>query len=94
MFSVTNAANGYNKRNVGVTGDIDKFRMMFTPSLTVVTSYNSKIIYSPIFHHNKQDILQVCFKDDNDLAAGKAALSGYNTDNFVVDASLFINSRI
>lgn len=40
------------------------------------------------------DILQVCFKDDNDLAAGKAALSGYNTDNFVVDASLFINSRI
>lgn len=44
MFSVTNAANGYNKRNVGVTGDIDKFRMMFTPSLTVVTSYNSKII--------------------------------------------------
>ena len=55
LFSVTNAANGYNKRNVGVTGDIDKFRMMFTPSLTVVTSYNSKIIYSPIFHHNKQD---------------------------------------
>ena len=38
--------------------------------------------------------LEVCFKDANDLAAGKAALSGYNTDNFVVDTSLFINSRI
>ena len=44
LFSVTNAANSYNKRNVGVTGDIDKFRMMFTPSLTVVTSYNSRVI--------------------------------------------------
>lgn len=110
LFSVTNAANGYNKRNVGVTGDIDKFRMMFTPSLTVVTSYNSKIIsrgtlksqyptdeQAEVLVKNEipvSDILQVCFKDDNDLAAGKAALSYYNTDNFVVDASLFINSRI
>ena len=110
LFSVTNAANSYNKRNVGVTGDIDKFRMMFTPSLTVVTSYNSRVIsrgnlkskyptdeQAEVLVKNEipvSDILQVCFKDANDLAAGKAALSGYNTDNFVVDTSLFINSRI
>ena len=38
LFSVTNAANGHNKRNVGVTGDIEKFRMLFSPSVHVITS--------------------------------------------------------
>jgi hypothetical protein len=40
------------------------------------------------------DILQVCFKDEADLARGKAALCDYITSNFVVDATLFTNSRI
>lgn len=109
LFSVTNAANSYNKRNVGVTGDINKFRMMFANSLPIVTSYNSKTItrnglkdkyptdeQAEVLVKNEipvSDILQVCFKDDNDLAAGKAALSDYNTSNFVVKASLFTNSR-
>lgn len=109
LFSVTNAANSYNKRNVGVTGDINKFRMMFANSLPIVTSYSSRTItrnglkdkyptdeQAEVLVKNEipvSDILQVCFKDDNDLAAGKAALSDYNTGNFVVDASLFTNSR-
>src|SRR6478609_9019178 len=42
LFSVTNAANGHNKRNVGVTGDISKFRLMFEKSLQIVTSSNSR----------------------------------------------------
>lgn len=110
LFSVTNAANSYNKRNVGVTGDINKFRTMFANSLPIVTSYNSRIVtrnglkdkyptdeQAEVLVKNEipvSDILQVCFKDDNDLAAGKAALSDNNTSNFVVDASLFTNSRI
>lgn len=109
LFSVTNAANSYNKRNVGVTGDINKFRMMFTNSLPIVTSYSSRTItrnglkdkyptdeQAEVLVKNEipvSDILQVCFKDDNDLAAGKAALSDYNTSNFVVDASIFTNLR-
>jgi len=109
LFSVTNAANSHNKRNVGVTGDINKFRMMFANSLPIVTSYNSRTItrnrlkdkyptdeQAEVLVKNEipvSDILQVCFKDDNDLATGKAALSDYNTSNFVVDASLFTNSR-
>jgi len=109
LFSVTNAANSHNKRNVGVTGDINKFRMMFANSLPIVTSYNSRTVtrnglkdkyptdeQAEVLVKNEipvSDILQVCFKDDNDLAAGKAALSDYNTSNFVVDASLFTNSR-
>ncbi len=110
LFSVTNAANSYNKRNVRVTGDINKFQMMFANSLQIVTSYNSRTVsrnclkskyptdeQAEILVKNEisiSDILQVCFKDENDLAAGKGALSDYNTRNFVVDSTLFTNSRI
>ena len=110
LFSVTNAANSHNKRNVGVTGDIGKFQMMFANSLQIVTSYNTRTIsrnglktkyptdeQAEVLVKNEisiSDILQVCFKDEKDLAAGKAALSDYNTSNFVVDATLFTNARI
>ncbi len=110
LFSVTNAANSHNKRIVGVTGDISKFKMMFTNTLQIVTSYNSRTIsrnglktkyptdeQAEILVKNEiliTDILQVCFKDEKDLAAGKAALNNYNTSNFVTDATLFTNSRI
>jgi hypothetical protein len=109
LFSVTNAANSHNKRNVGVTGDIAKFRMLFANSLQVVTSYNSRTVsrnnlntkyptdeQAEVLVKNEiaiSDILQVCFKDEKDLATGKAALGDYYTSNFVVDASLFTNSR-
>jgi hypothetical protein len=110
LFSITNAANSHNKRNVRVTGDISKFKMMFANSLQIVTSYNSRTIsrnglktkyptdeQAEVLVKNEisiSDILQVCFKDEKDLAAGKAALSDYNTSNFVVDATLFTNARI
>jgi hypothetical protein len=110
LFSVTNAANSHNKRNVRVTGDIAKFQMMFANSLQIVTSYNSRTIsrnglktkyptdeQAEVLVKNEisiSEILQVFFKDEKDLAAGKAALSDYNTRNFVVDASMFTNSRI
>lgn len=110
LFSVTNAANSHNKRNVGVTGDIEKFRMLFANSVQVVTSYNSRTLtrnnLKPKYPTDEQaevlvkneilasDILQVCFKDEQDLAAGKAALSDFNTSKFIVDATLFTNVRI
>lgn len=110
LFSVTNAANSYNKRNVGITGDINKFRMLFADSLKVVTSYNSRTVIrnslkekyptdeqSEVLVKNEiatSDILQICFKNENEMAAGKAALSGYNTSLFAVDSSLFKNARI
>ncbi len=110
LFSVTNAANSHNKRNIGVTGDIDKFRMLFENQIQIVTSYSSRTItrsnlkskyptdeQAEVLVKNEilvSDILQVCFKDAHDLAAGKAALSDYDTSNFVVDESLFTNARI
>ncbi|AQW99525.1 DUF4433 domain-containing protein [Elizabethkingia anophelis] len=110
LFSITNAANSYNKKNVGVTGGIAKFRMLFENSLQVVTSYSSRTVVrnnlkskyptdeqAEVLVKNEilvSDILQVCFKNEQDLAAGKAALNGFDTSKFVVDASLFTNSRI
>ena len=110
LFSVTNAANSHNKRNVGVTDDINKFRMMFATSLQIVTSYNSRTVsrnnlklkfptdeQAEVLVRNEiaiSDILQVCFKDGKDLAAGKAALGDYNTSNFAVDSTLYTNSRV
>jgi hypothetical protein len=110
LFSVTNAANSHNKRNIGISGGVNKFRQMFAETLQIVTSYNSRTIsrnglkskyptdeQAEVLVKNEisiSDILQVCFKDEKDLAAGKAALSDYNTSNFVVDATLFTNARI
>lgn len=110
MFSVTNAANSHNKRNIGIAGGVNKFRQMFAETMQIVTSYNSRTIsrnglkskyptdeQAEVLVKNEisiSDILQVCFKDEKDLAAGKAALSDYNTSNFVVDATLFTNARI
>jgi len=110
LFSVTNAANSHNKRTVRVTRDIVKFQMMFVNSLQIVTSYDTRTIsrnglktkyptdeQAEVLIKNEisiSDILQVCFKDEKDLAAAKAALSDYKTSNFVVDATLFRNSRI
>jgi hypothetical protein len=110
LFSVTNAANSHNKRNIGITGGVNKFRQMFAETVQIVTSYNSRTIsrnglkskyptdeQAEVLVKNEiliSDILQVCFKDEKDLAAGKAALSDYNTSNFVVDATLFTNARI
>ena len=84
--------------------------MMFANSLQIVTSYNTRTIsrnglkskyptdeQAEVLVKNEisiSDIFQVCFKDEKDLAAGKAALSDYNTSNFVVDTTLFTNARI
>jgi hypothetical protein len=109
LFSVTNAANSYNKKNIGVTGDIAKFKMLFAPSVTVVTSYGSRSIPRGTLKNNfptdqqaevlvknqipLSDVLQICFNNNSDLAAARAALSEYETNNFIVDAKVFSNSR-
>ena len=110
LFSITNAANGHDKNIIGITGDIIKFRMLFSPSVEIVTSYNRRIVkrakLEPKYPTDEQaeilvkneipvsDILEVCFKDAVELASGKAALSGFDTSNFSVDSTLFNNSRI
>lgn len=110
LFSVTNAANSHNKNHVGVTGDLSKFNMLFAPSLKIVTSYNSRVVargslidkyttdeQAEVLVKNTiliEDIMQVCFENEADLASGKAALNKFDTSKFVVDKNVFSNSRL
>lgn len=106
LFSVTNAASSIAKNTYGISGDIQKFRMLFKNDIISkvgnLQRENLKLKYptdvqAEILVKNEipiSDILQVCFKDKDDLAKGKAALCDYNTDNFIVDETLFTNTRI
>lgn len=105
LFSVTNAASSIAKNVYGISGDIQKFRKLFSNELSLkigVVQRGSLILKYPtdvqaeVLVKNEidqADILQVCFKDAADLAKGKAALNDYNTTNFVVDTTLFTNLR-
>lgn len=110
LFSITNAANSHNKRTYGITGDIAKFRMMFSPNFNVVSFTSSRMVtrgqLAPQYPTDVQaevlvrdeipfsDVIQVCFKNHADLAASKAALSNFDTSNFCVDEQFFTNLRI
>lgn len=106
LFSVTNAASSIAKHTYGISGDIQKFRKLFENGITSKVgnlqrgSLKSKYptdVQAEVLVRNeilRSDILQVCFKDEADLARGKAALSDYNTVNFAVDAALFTNARL
>jgi hypothetical protein len=106
LFSVTNAASSIAKHTYGISGDIQKFKKLFENVITskvgnlqrgILKSKYPTDVQAEVLVKNEifiSDIIQVCFKDENDLAMGKAALSDYNTSNFVMDASLFTNSRL
>jgi hypothetical protein len=110
LFSVTNAANSHNKNTTGVTGDIEKFRMMFSPSLQIVTSYNARTLsrgnLKSKYPTDEQaevlvkdeisisDVFSICFVNEFELATAKAALANFDTSKFAVDSSLFNRARI
>lgn len=106
LFSVTNAASSIAKHTYRISDDIQKFRKIFDNGITskvgtlqrgTLKSKYPTDVQAEVLVKNEivlSDILQVCFKDEADLARGKAALNDYNTSNFVVDASLFTNSRL
>jgi len=105
LFSPTNAASSIAKNTYGISGDIQKFRKLFENNLSLkiglVKRGNLKTKYptdvqAEVLVKDEilvSDILEVCFKDDDDLANGKAALNDFGTSNFVVDSTLFSNSR-
>ncbi|MFW6047176.1 MAG: DarT ssDNA thymidine ADP-ribosyltransferase family protein, partial [Candidatus Woesearchaeota archaeon] len=38
-------------------------------------------------------IISICFQSEEDLAASKAAMYEFNTDKFIVDATIFTPNR-
>jgi len=109
LFSVTNAASTTAKRHYKITGDLDKFRMLFSDEINITTYNGSRNIKrGNIKKKHPTDIqaevlvkdvipvdsiMSVCFEKNNDLAEAKAAMSSFNTDNFIVDPSIFLPNR-
>jgi hypothetical protein len=105
LFSITNAANKHNQQVVGITGDIDKFLMMFSKTMTIVSSRTTRMLsregLPDCFPTHEQaeilvnvripisDIISIAFAHNEHLAAGKAALSGFDCSKFKVDNNLF-----
>lgn len=105
LFAVTNAASSIAKNVYGISGDIHKFRKLFENGLSLKVGTVQRGSLKPKYPTDVQaevlvkneislsDIIEVCFKDDADLARGKAALNDYDTSNFVVDSTLFTSTR-
>jgi len=97
-FAVTNAASN-SAKSIGVTGDFEKFKMLFANNLNIPFGVRGRI--NSKFPTNVQaevlvrdeipvdSIIEVCFDSQESLASAKAALSEFNTDNFVVDKEIF-----
>lgn len=106
LFAVTNAASR-DARNIGLTGDFEKFEMLFAPNIPIsygtrgriIDRYPTNVQAEVLVEHSipLESILQVCFDDENTMAEAKGAVSAYNlaydTSNFVVDKEIFSPNR-
>lgn len=101
-FAVTNAASNA-ANSIGVTGDFEKFKMLFSNNINIPYGVRGRI--NSKFPTNVQaevlvkdnitveSIIEVCFDSQESFASAKAALSEFNTSNFVVDKEIFSPNR-
>ena len=97
-FSVTNAASNVAKA-IGVTGDLDKFKMLFANSINIPYGIRGKInskyptnVQAEVLVKKDipvESIIEVCFNSIESFASAKVALSEFDTSNFVVDMEFF-----
>lgn len=103
-FSVTNAASNAAKA-IGISADLNIFKMMFASNIPIPYGTRNNNIHSK-YPTNVQaevlvkdsisldNIIQVCFESDEELAEAKASLFEFDTRNFVVDKEIFSPNRI
>jgi hypothetical protein len=110
LFAITNAASNAAKRQYGISGDIDKFKMLFKEQLNINT-FNGVRTLSRNSAHSKyptdvqaevlvkdiissESILAVCFESEEKMAEAKAAMSSFDTSKFTVDKEVFSPNRL
>lgn len=109
LFAVTNAASGAARNQYRITSDLAKFKMMFDPVLNYnAFNGPRRIVRGNIRDHYPTDIQaevlvkdtiplcsikSVCFQNETDLAEAKAAMSDFDTSNFIVDKNIFNPNR-
>lgn len=101
-FAVTNAASNAAK-SIGITGDIEKFKMLFANNINIPFGVRGKIaskfptnVQAEVLVKDEipvESIIQVCFESQESLASAKAALSEFNTNNFIIDKEVFSPNR-
>lgn len=109
LFSVTNAASSAAKKQYGISGDIEKFKMLFEKKLSfntfngtrniergnILKKYPTDIQAEVLVKEviPSSSIISVCFKTNHDLAEAKAAMAEFDTSNFTTDIEMFSPSR-
>jgi hypothetical protein len=102
LFSVTNAAS-HAAKGVGITGNIEKFKMLFAQNIPIPygtrsnikdkypTNVQAEILVRDII--SSDSITEVCFENEENLAAAKGAMYSFDTSKFVVDKEIFSPNR-
>lgn len=105
LFSVTNAASNTAKKQYGISGDFEKFQAMFQNQINIDSNNSSRFVTrkqtKDMFTTDPQaevlvknsistdDILKICFETQEQLANAMAAMSSFDTGNFLVDKDIF-----
>lgn len=109
LFSVTNAASNAAKRQFGISGDLEKFKMLFKERLNINTFNGIRTLNRNSIHQKHptdvqaeilvkdsipiESIFAVCFESQEKMAEAKAAMSSFDTNNFVIDKEIFSPNR-
>ena len=109
LFSVANAASNAAKRQFGISGDIQKFKQLFSQELNINTFTGTRNIkrgniankfptdvQAEILIKNSlpsSSIISVCFQTEEKLAEAKAAMYEFDTKKFIVNSEIFNPNR-
>lgn len=101
-FAVTNAASRA-ANNIGITTDLNKFKMMFATNIPIPFGTRNNIhskfptnVQAEVLVKNSislKNVIEVCFQSENELAEAKASLFEFDTSNFIVDKEIFSPNR-
>ena len=103
LFSVVNAASYNAKNHFGISRSFNGFQNMFMKEVSYnnrcfnrnkynlrdkyPTDIQAEVLVKDIIFSD--DIIEVCFKDEESLAQAKAAMGEFNTENFIIDSNIF-----
>lgn len=109
LFSITNAASNAAKKQFGISGDLEKFKMLFLNQLnlntfngvrpinrgSILPKYPTDVQAEILVKDNIQSdsIIAICFESEKQLAEAKAAMSSFDTSKFVVNKEIFLPNR-
>ncbi|WP_417359704.1 DarT ssDNA thymidine ADP-ribosyltransferase family protein [Galbibacter sp.] len=109
LFSITNAASNAAKRQFGISGDLEKFKMLFQGQLNINTFNGVRTLTRNSTHPKyptdvqaeilvknsipADSIISVCFESEEKLAEARAAMSSFDTNKFKVDKAIFSPNR-